>query len=57
MERTFGLVHEVEDVCLVCGFEGADVVVLSTLEDLCEGREVDAERHGAVTAVAFERGR
>ncbi len=57
MECTFGLVDEVEDVCLVCGFEGADVVVLGALEDLCESREVDAERHGAVTAVPFEGGR
>ena len=40
MERTFGLVDEVEDVCLVCSFEGADVVVLGAHEDLCESREM-----------------
>ncbi|KAF5310237.1 hypothetical protein D9619_010439 [Psilocybe cf. subviscida] len=49
-------VGHVEDVPLISGLEGGDVVVLGALEDLCEGSEVDAEGHGAVASVALEGG-
>jgi hypothetical protein len=53
---TFRLVHEVEDVRLVGGFDGALVVVFGALEDLGQTGEVDAQRHRAVAAEAFEAG-
>jgi hypothetical protein len=53
---TFRLVHEVQDVRLVSGFEGALVVVLGALEDFGEAGEVDAQWHRPVAAVSLEAG-
>jgi len=55
--HTLGLVNEVEDVGVVAGLDGALVIVLCAFEHLCEGVEVHAEGHGAVTAVFLEPGR
>ena len=52
--RTFCLVGEGEDVGVVAGFEGADVIVLCALEDLCKGRKVDTEGYGTVATEALE---
>ena len=52
--RTFCFVSEGEDVGIVAGFEGTNVIVLCTLEDLCERGEVDTEGYRAVTAETLE---
>ena len=52
--RTLCLVSEGEDIGIVAGFKGTDVVVLCALEDLCEGGEVDTEGYGAVAAETLE---
>ncbi len=56
-QQTFCLVSEGKDVSIVAGFESANVIVLCTLEDLCERGEVDTEGYGAVTAETLEAGR
>jgi hypothetical protein len=53
-EQTLGLICQAESIRIVSSLQGADIVILCTLQDLGEGSEVDTQWDRPVTTVFGE---
>lgn len=51
---TFCFVNKTKNVGLICGFEGADIVVFGALEDFAKTVHVDTERHRPIASISLE---